>query len=279
MNENAQYTEDDVKRAVESNLISPDDAQFLLSQLQGGGQEDSGYGGMIGGGLGALAGAGLGAVLGNKGGNKLAAKFGGPADETAQSFGNRMARGFGDHLAYQPEGRNLGVGSPAEWAAGALGTGLGGWGGAELGGMMGGAPSSGSDERDQLLQALMDPNTPPGEKKQILQMLQQMDAGAQEQPVDDGSSGGALSGAAWGGGAGAGLGLGAGLGATSDMFNGKPRFTGANKAMAGGLGGLGGAALGAGLGAGIGAMMGPDSGPPSPIDPRQKYRDPLGQGQ
>jgi hypothetical protein len=268
-----QFSPEQIQSAVESGLITQEDADSLLQQMEG----DMPWGAAAGATVGGLAGAGIGALVGGPMGKKLSGAMSNLAGSNAVSKGLKTAGEYGEGAFKGGTRSQLG----GDIAGAATGLGAGGMAGSAAGGMMDSEPQGLSDEQQQLIQALMSPETSPEDKKQILAMLQQMEQGGGEgdpneqepdQDVDDGSgfpwsqAAGGAAGAAIGASLGAGAGHMATRGAAGMM--GKPRLGGFNAAQMGGAG----AGLGLGGAGGIGAMG-------MMMDPRkQQYADPLGQG-
>lgn len=297
----ANYTIDDIQNALQQNLISEEDAQYLAQELEPGAP----VGGMVGGALGAAGLGAVGAALGGGAGQKLASRYAGVADGAGKLGGLAKKTANAMDAPMSPLGAGPGTGSltAAQGLGGAAGAGLGGLAGASAGNMMlppsegegvqGGMTPSGPD-RDAMLQMLMDPNTDPRQKKQIMQMLQEMDA--QMPPEAAGGGGMGPMGAALAGGAGmlaggaagargakmlAGLG-GEGAGKMGQMagsvgkamgpMNSKVPGSGAINDLFGGTGGLVGAGAGNIAGLMGGAAM---SGGPDPSDELAAYAEPF----
>lgn len=253
----ARYTAEQIQQALEAGLLSQQDAEYLMQALEPG----ANYGGLAGGALGALGGAALGGMAGAKLGGKFAANT--VMDSPAATLG-----------------------------AGAVGAGLGGWGGAEAGeammppsegegveGQAGVNPYTGEKimERDFVLRALMDPKIPADTKKELFKMLQAYDT--ENPPAEMGYGAGvpwgALLGTLAGGGAGAALGAKFGpkmagmmKGQQTDVGSWGDDFSNLMARNGDVMGGLAGGAVGAGAGGMAGSMMAPASASP--------YEDPYG---
>lgn len=300
----ANYTPDQVAAAVKAGLISQEDAQYLMQELQTTGTP---WGGIAGGAALGLAGA----ALGGMGGQAVAKRVGDWGKKAVQDFDYQLAGSKlpEDSPAFDPPGlkdkaKNY-LGQGAEFlgrqhkvpgmdnyevsnlsmlgasAGGGAGAGLGAWGGNAMmpaapgEGVEGGPWTAGEDfDRDSALRTLIDPSTPADVKKQIMQMLQQFDQ--QNPPAEQGYG----EGMPWG--AMAGGALGAALGGAGGQQLGKraPAWLGDTSSIGKSMGdnpGWSQGGLGAGLGAlglGGGAMAGGAMAPrrPSP------YEDPLSVG-
>lgn len=255
----AYYKPEDVQAALQSGLITEQDAQYLLDALEPG----ASIGGLVGGSLGAMGLGALGGSLGGTAGSKLAGKFG----QAPLGEGAGVMRKMGAKAA-DPDVAGLG-------GAG-LGAAVAGTAGAMSGNMIGnmmfpGSPGEGvrgqvgpnGPDKDALLRALVDPNVLAKTKQQIMAMLQEQES-MQEGMGETGKEGapgwaevaGGLAGGLAGGSAGANLG----------------QFAGRKFGLAGELAGIGMGGLG-GLGAGAyGGVRGADA---IANAMRSPYEDPL----
>lgn len=248
----AEYTQQDIEAAVAGGLISEDDA----AQLMGG--QPAGGGASFGGVAGGLAGAALGGVAGAKLGGMGARKLAGMDPGTMQKAGGALTAPHNVPGMGQPH-------SAGAMGAGAMGAGAGGAAGA-----MGGDAASTLSEEDRAAatQALMDPNTPPDVKNQIMAILD-ADGGM---PDATGAVAGGMLGGALGGVGGskamgkfmpdAGIPAGADMGRMASMGAGAKRL--ANSPMGTGAMGV--------MGAGGGAMLGDFAQAAGGQSP---YQDPL----
>jgi len=265
----AYYKPEDVQAALQSGLITDQDAQYLLDALEPGAP----VGGMVGGAIGAAGLGALGGALGGGAGAKLAGNFGKATMGADPGMMRKMGAGIAD-FAGKPA---VGGMDMAGLGAAGLGAGAGGTAGAMSGDMMfPGSPGEGvqgqvgpnGPDKDALLRALMDPSTPPKMKQQIVAMLQEQE-GPQEdmgEPGEEGAGGGAPGWAeALGGLAGGALG----------GYGGYKGGMKAGGAMGGLTGELAGAGLGALGGAGLGAYGGVQGADAAANAMRSPYEDPL----
>ena len=307
----ANYTIDDIQNALQQNLISEEDAQYLAQELEPGAP----VGGMVGGALGAAGLGAVGAALGGGAGQKLASRYAGVADGAGKLGGLAKKTANAMDAPMSPLGAGPGTGSftAAEGLGAAAGAGMGGLAGASAGNMML-PPSEGEGvqgmgtlvhnkttgersmglDRDMALRMLMSEEVPAAQKQKIMQMLQEMDA--QMPPEAAGGGGMGPMGAALAGGAGmlaggaagargakmlAGLG-GEGAGKMGQMagsvgkamgpMNNKVPGSEAINDLFGGTGGLVGAGAGNIAGLMGGAAM---SGGPDPSDELAAYAEPF----
>jgi hypothetical protein len=206
----ANYTIDDIQNALQQNLISEEDAQYLAQELEGSVPATA-----AGAGLGAAALGAAGLFAGGAAGKRLAQSG---AKALADGAEPGMMRKAGNWLGKPTTSEptiNQGdvVGALSGAGLGAVGGGMAA--NAMTGGGVDGEMTPSGPDRDAMLQMLMDPNTDPRQKKQIMQMLQEMDAqmppGEAGVGADSGIDGAML---------GAGLG-GAALGAAGAKLGGK----------------------------------------------------------
>lgn len=163
----ANYTKENIQAALESGLITDEDAQYLADALEPG----TPWGGILGGAAGLAAGGMAGAKLGSKATQK-----------------------------FLPETSKLASNNIPEMVGGAALGGLGAYGGAELGDAM--IPAAEGEgitgvgfydeqnrvppmvDQDMALRILIDPNASPEIKKKILAALQAQQEGTAQYNVE-----------------------------------------------------------------------------------------------
>ena len=278
-----QFSEESLQAALDQGLIGQADFDSLMQQ-QGGGFP---WGAAAGGTVAGLAGAGTGLLAGIPAGKGLSKAMAGMGDTNMFSRGMKSMGQHGEQMI-----PNAGGVTRSEFGGALSGTGIGSAAGATAGATLGGmADQEGGldEETQQLIAALMSPDTSSEDKKKILAILQQMQGAGQEEPMDqepdqepdqDTDDEGFPWSQAAGGVAGAAIGAGlSGLGMQGAARRigagpGAGMMTGARK----GLGGLSQAQFGGGAMGGVGLGIG-GVGAANMMDPRkEQYADPLGQG-
>lgn len=256
------YTPEDIQNALAQNLISQEDAQYLMGALEP-------QGSALGAAGGALAGAALGGAGGRLAKHGFGALAGRETPGTMQDVGKWGMQKMPDEVG--------GVGMPGMIAdrskgAMAVGSGLGAMGsvgGGMAGSAMAGGPELGGEEVNALIGALMDPQTPKKDKAMIMAYLQSQGAMPEEQ--DEGMPWGAMIGSGLGALAGGAAGGAAGQKFMSKMAPSMEQAMPEGMGLGMGLnrGGAAGGGAGALLGGGAGALGG------NAMFPASNYEDPL----
>ena len=260
------YTPEDIQTALAQNLISAQDAQYLMGALEPQGSA-----------LGAAGGALAGAALGGAGGKFAKKGFDALAGRETAGMLQDIGKWGKSKMPDKVPGTEMGMpGLIADRSKGAMAAGgLLGAAGAVGGGMAGsalaGGPELGGEEANALIAALMDPQTPKKDKAMIMEYLQMQGAGAPETESEGGMPWGAIA----GGGLGA-LAGGAAGGALGQKFMSKMAPS-MGQAMPKGMGLGMGLNRGGAAGGGAGALMGGGAGAlgGNAMFPASNYEDPL----
>lgn len=259
-----RFNENDIQNALAQNLISREDAQYLMSALEPQGSA-----------LGAAGGALAGAALGGAGGKFAQKGFDALANRESAGMLQDIGKWGTSNMPSKVPGTEMGMpGMIADQTKGAMAAGgllgpAGAVGGGMAGSALAGGPELSGEEANALIAALMDPNTPKKDKAMIMEYLQQMQGGMPEEQ----------GGMPWGTMAGAGLGAlagGAAGGALGQKFMGKMAPSmgqdmpeGMGLGMGLNRGGAAGGGAGALMGGGAGALGG------NAMFPASNYEDPL----